>query len=589
MNVLTVQQATKGYGDRILFRDITLGLNEGDKVGIIGINGTGKSTLLKIIAGLEYPDSGDVVMNRNTTIAYLPQNPEFPKGLTLLQYVMEQSFEREGEAKSILMRLGLPDYEMQTDILSGGQKKRAALAKILIHSADILVLDEPTNHIDNEMAKWLEDYLRKYRGILVMVTHDRYFLDRVTNKIIEIDDQTLYTYESNYSGFLELKKQRQDMEYASDRKRRSILRMELEWAKRGVRARGTKQQARLDRLEELKNQTSPEEDAKIEISSLATRMGRKTIELKEISKSFHGKKYIQNFSYIILKNERIGIIGPNGCGKTTLLQIINQRIKPDSGSIEIGETIKIGYFTQESEGFDTKQRVIDYIRDTAEYITVPEGKISASKMLERFLFTPDMQYAPIEKLSGGEQRRLYLLKVLMESPNVLILDEPTNDLDIATLTILEDYLDHFQGIVITVSHDRYFLDRIVNRIFAFEGEGRIVQYEGGYTDYLAKKTDTITEMASPKVKKEKNYKKPRQKKLKFTYAENKEYETIEDDIEHLEIHLEELENQMLKAAHDFVKLNELMADKEKTENDLEYKMERWEYLNDLAEKIEAQK
>lgn len=589
MNVLTVQQATKGYGDRILFRDITLGLNEGDKVGIIGINGTGKSTLLKIIAGLEYPDSGNVVMNRNTTVAYLPQKPEFPKGMTILQYVMEQSFEKEGEAKSILTRLGLPDYEMQTDILSGGQKKRAALARILIHSADILVLDEPTNHIDNEMAKWLEDYLCKYRGILVMVTHDRYFLDRVTNKIIEIDDQTLYTYESNYSGFLELKKQRQDMEYASDRKRRSILRIELEWAKRGVRARGTKQQARLDRLEELKNQISPEEDAKIEISSLATRMGRKTIELKEISKSFNGKKYIQNFSYIILKNERIGIIGPNGCGKTTLLQIINNRIEPDSGNIEIGETIKIGYFTQESEGFDTRQRVIDYIRDTAEYITIPEGKISASKMLERFLFTPDMQYAPIEKLSGGEQRRLYLLKVLMESPNVLILDEPTNDLDIATLAILEDYLDHFQGIVITVSHDRYFLDRIVNRIFAFEGDGRIIQYEGGYTDYLAKKTAVINETPSQKVKKEKYYKKPRQKKLKFTYAENKEYETIEDDIERLEMHLEELENQMLKSAHDFVKLNELMADKEKTENDLEYKMERWEYLSDLAEKIKAQK
>jgi len=589
MNVLTVQQVTKGYGDRILFRDITLGFNEGDKVGIIGINGTGKSTLLKIIAGFEYPDEGSVVMNRNTTVVYLPQNPEFPKGMTILQYVMGQEFEKEGEAKSILTRLGLPDYEMQTDILSGGQKKRAALARILIHSADILVLDEPTNHIDNEMAKWLEDYLRRYRGILVMVTHDRYFLDRVTNKIVEIDDQTLYTYESNYSGFLELKQQRQDMEYASDRKRRSILRTELEWAKRGVRARGTKQQARLDRLEELKNQVSPEEDAKVEISSLTTRMGKKTIELSHISKSYDGVPYIRDFSYILLKNDRIGIIGPNGCGKTTLLQIINQRVEPDSGSIEIGETIRIGYFTQETEGFDTRQRVIDYIRDTAEYITISEGKISASKMLERFLFTPDMQYAPIEKLSGGEQRRLYLLKVLMESPNVLILDEPTNDLDIATLTILEDYLDRFQGIVVTVSHDRYFLDRIVNRIFAFEDNGRIVQYEGGYTDYLAKKPDVIAETALPKAPKEKNYKKPHQKKLRFTFAEKKEYETIEDDIEQLETHLETLEEQILKAAHDFVRLNELMAEKEKTENDLEHKMERWEYLSDLAERIDAQK
>ncbi len=588
MNVLTVQQAAKGYGDRILFRDITLGLNAGDKVGIIGINGTGKSTLLKIIAGIEEPDAGSVVMNRNTTIAYLPQNPEFEKGITLLQYVMDQSYEKEGEAKSILMRLGLPDYEMRTDILSGGQKKRAALAKILIHSADILVLDEPTNHIDNEMAKWLEEYLCKYRGVLVMVTHDRYFLDRVTNKIVEIDDQTLYTYETNYSGFLELKKQREDMEAASDRKRRSILRSELEWAKRGVRARGTKQQARLDRLEELKQQTPPEEEARIEISSAASRMGKKTIEISHIHKQYGDRVIIDDFSYILLKDERIGIIGPNGCGKTTLLQILNQRIKPDAGTIEIGETIRIGYFMQEAEGFDRKQRVIDYIRDTAEYITVPEGKISASKMLERFLFTPDMQYAPIEKLSGGEKRRLYLLKILMESPNVLILDEPTNDLDIATLTILEDYLDHFQGIVVTVSHDRYFLDRIVQRIFAFEGDGRIVQYEGGYTDYLAKRIESV-EAASPKVKKEKNYKKPRQQKLRFTFLEKKEYETIEDEIEKLELHLEELEDQTLKASHDFIKLNELMEEKTKTEQELEYKMERWEYLNDLAEKIEAQK
>ena len=588
MNVLTVQQAAKGYGDRILFRDITLGLNAGDKVGIIGINGTGKSTLLKIIAGIEEPDDGSVVMNRNTTIAYLPQNPEFEKGITLLQYVMDQSYEKEGEAKSILMRLGLPDYEMRTDILSGGQKKRAALAKILIHSADILVLDEPTNHIDNEMAKWLEEYLCKYRGVLVMVTHDRYFLDRVTNKIVEIDDQTLYTYETNYSGFLELKKQREDMEAASDRKRRSILRSELEWAKRGVRARGTKQQARLDRLEELKQQTPPEEEARIEISSAASRMGKKTIEISHIHKQYGDRVIIDDFSYILLKDERIGIIGPNGCGKTTLLQILNQRIKPDAGTIEIGETIRIGYFMQEAEGFDRKQRVIDYIRDTAEYITVPEGKISASKMLERFLFTPDMQYAPIEKLSGGEKRRLYLLKILMESPNVLILDEPTNDLDIATLTILEDYLDHFQGIVVTVSHDRYFLDRIVQRIFAFEGDGRIVQYEGGYTDYLAKRIESV-EAASPKVKKEKNYKKPRQQKLRFTFLEKKEYETIEDEIEKLELHLEELEDQTLKASHDFIKLNELMEEKTKTEQELEYKMERWEYLNDLAEKIEAQK
>lgn len=584
MNILTVQEVTKGYGDRILFQNITLGLNEGDKVGIIGINGTGKSTLLKIIAGIEIPDSGNVVMNKNTTISYLPQNPAFPKGKTILDYVMDGHYDKEGEAKSILNKLGLSDFSSETDYLSGGQKKRVALAKILINSTDILVLDEPTNHIDNEMAKWLEDYLRKFRGVLVMVTHDRYFLDRVTNKIVEIDDQTLYSYESNYSGFLELKEQREAMEIASERKRRSILRTELEWAKRGVRGRGTKQQARLDRLEELKNQTVPTEEAKVQISSVATRMGKKTMELSHISKCYDDKKLIDDFSYIVLKNERIGIIGPNGCGKTTLLQMINGHIQPDSGTIEIGDTIKIGYFTQESEGMDDRQRVIDYIKDTAEYITIPDGKISASKMLERFLFTPDMQYTPIGKLSGGEKRRLYLLKVLMEAPNVLILDEPTNDLDIATLTILEDYLDHFQGIVITVSHDRYFLDRIVNRIFAFEEDGHLKQYEGGYTDYLEKKTDSVA-INTPKTKKGKNYQKPRQKKLKFTYAEQKEYDSIEDDIEALELYLEDVEEKILQMATDFVKLNELMADKDKTERELEYKMERWEYLNDLAEKI----
>ncbi|MDO4168413.1 MAG: ABC-F family ATP-binding cassette domain-containing protein [Lachnospiraceae bacterium] len=584
MNILTVQEVTKGYGDRILFQNITLGLNEGDKVGIIGINGTGKSTLLKIIAGIEIPDSGNVVMNKNTTISYLPQNPAFPKGKTILDYVMDGHYDKEGEAKSILNKLGLSDFSSETDYLSGGQKKRVALAKILINSTDILALDEPTNHIDNEMAKWLEDYLRKFRGVLVMVTHDRYFLDRVTNKIVEIDDQTLYSYESNYSGFLELKEQREAMEIASERKRRSILRTELEWAKRGVRGRGTKQQARLDRLEELKNQTVPTEEAKVQISSVATRMGKKTMELSHISKCYDDKKLIDDFSYIVLKNERIGIIGPNGCGKTTLLQMINGHIQPDSGTIEIGDTIKIGYFTQESEGMDDRQRVIDYIKDTAEYITIPDGKISASKMLERFLFTPDMQYTPIGKLSGGEKRRLYLLKVLMEAPNVLILDEPTNDLDIATLTILEDYLDHFQGIVITVSHDRYFLDRIVNRIFAFEEDGHLKQYEGGYTDYLEKKTDSVA-INTPKTKKGKNYQKPRQKKLKFTYAEQKEYDSIEDDIEALELYLEDVEEKILQMATDFVKLNELMADKDKTERELEYKMERWEYLNDLAEKI----
>lgn len=587
MNLLTVQQVTKGYGDRILFQNITLGLNEGDKIGIIGVNGTGKSTLLKMIAGIESPDSGNIITNRNTTISYLPQNPSFPSGKTILDYVMGEHYDKEGEAKSVLTKLGLFDFYNKTDYLSGGQRKRAALAKILIHQTDILVLDEPTNHIDNEMAKWLEDYLRKYHGVLVMVTHDRYFLDRVTNKIVEIDDKTIYTYESNYSGFLERKEQREEMETASERKRRSILRTELEWARRGVRARGTKQQARLNRLEMLKNQEKPTEEGKVQISNLTSRMGKKTIVLSHISKKYDDKKLISDFSYNVLKDERIGIIGPNGCGKTTLLKIVMGLLQADSGTIEIGDTIKIGYFAQESEGMNDQQRVIDYIRETAEYIAIPEGRISASKMLERFLFTPDMQYTLIGKLSGGEKRRLYLLKILMKSPNVLILDEPTNDLDIATLTILEDFLDHFQGIVITVSHDRYFLDRIVNRIFAFEKNGHLKQYEGGYTDYLEKKTES-TAINTPKAKKAKKYQKSRQKKLKFTFAEQKEYASIEDDIEALEIHLKEVEEKILQMATDFVKLNELMVDKDKTEQELEHKMERWEYLNDLAEKISAQ-
>ncbi len=590
MNILTVQQATKGYGDRILFRDITLGLNEGDKVGIIGINGTGKSTLLKIIAGLEETDSGQVVMANNTTISYLPQNPEFNKRESILSYVMDGSFDKEGEAKSILTKLGLPNYDEYTDHLSGGQKKRAALAKILVNSTDILVLDEPTNHIDNEMAKWLEEYLNNFRGVLVMVTHDRYFLDRVTNKIVEIDDATLYTYETNYSGFLELKAQREEMELATERKRQSILRVELEWAKRGVRGRGTKQNARLDRLEALKNQSAPKEEATVEMSSVSTRMGRKTIEINRVSKGYGDKTLIRDFDYIVLKNERIGIIGPNGCGKTTLLQIINQRLRPDTGYVEIGETIRIGYFTQESEGMKKDERVIDYIKDTAEYILTPEGRISASKMLERFLFIPSMQYAPIGKLSGGEQRRLYLLKILMEAPNVLILDEPTNDLDIATLTILEDYLDRFQGIVITVSHDRYFLDRICDRIFAFEGNGLVRQYEGGYTEYLEKVTPVVNVTVTKAKKKEarEDYRKNRDRKLKFTYAEQKEYETIDEDIEKIELRIEEVEDQILKVATDFVKLNQLTAEKEELEAQLEHKMERWEYLNELAEKIENQ-
>ena len=604
MNILNIEHVSKVFGEKVVLDDVSYGVHQGDKIGIIGINGTGKSTILKIIGGLEEPDEGQVITQNGLRITYLPQMPEFPQGASVLDYVAEGKWQKdwstESEARNVLNKLGITDHEEKIDHLSGGQKKRVALARTLVNPCDVLLLDEPTNHLDNEMVTWLEDFLRSFKGVVIMVTHDRYFLDRVTNKILEISHGGLYAYEANYSKFLELKAEREEMELASERKRQSVLRMELEWAKRGCRARSTKQRARLERLEALKNGKAPVRDANVELDSVETRMGKKTIELHHISKSFGEKKILDDFNYIVLRNQRLGIIGPNGCGKSTLIKIIDGMIQPDAGEVEIGETIRIGYFAQEVPDMDTNQRVIDYIRDVAEYIPTRDGKISATMMLERFLFDSAMQYAPIAKLSGGEKRRLYLLKVLMEAPNVLLLDEPSNDLDIPTLTILEDYLDHFDGIIITVSHDRYFLDRIVNRIFSFEGDGKVRQFEGGYSDYLIRKEleglDTevslkghaaATEEQSTKGENSsKDTWKQRKSKLKFTYKEQREFETIDDDIAKLEEKLETLDAQIAANATNSVKLRELMDKKEEAGNELDEKMERWVYLNDLNEKIQ---
>lgn len=600
MNILNIEHVSKIFGEKVIFDDVSYGIHQGDKIGIIGINGTGKSTILKIIAGLEELDEGQVITQNGLRITYLPQNPEFPPNATILDYVADGKWQKDwataSEAANVLNKLGITDHEEKIEHLSGGQKKRVALARTLVNPADVLILDEPTNHIDNEMAAWLEDYLQKFKGALIMVTHDRYFLDRVTNKILEISHGKLYSYEANYSKFLELKAQREEMELAGERKRQSVLRMELEWAKRGCRARSTKQRARLERLEALKNGTAPVKDQRVEMDSVETRMGKKTIELHHVSKSFGEKKVVDDFTYIILRNQRLGIIGPNGCGKSTLMKMIAGILKPDAGEIEWGDTIKIGYFAQEVPDMDRSLRVIDYIREVAEYIPTKDGKISASMMLERFLFDSAMQYTPVEKLSGGEKRRLYLLKVLMEAPNVLILDEPSNDIDIPTLTILEDYLDSFSGIVVAVSHDRYFLDNMADRIFAFEGEGHLVQYEGGYTDYLEayERKQSASSPAEVSVETEKkssrnDWKQNRKEKLKFSYKEEREFETIDEDIEKLEEKIASLEAEMMKNATNSGKLREIVEEKEKAEKALEEKMDRWVYLNDLAERIEAQK
>ncbi len=544
-----------------------------------------------MLAREEVPQTGQIIMQNNVRLAYLPQNPQFPENATILSYI--QDCEAEWKVQSNLTQLGITEYEKQIAVLSGGQRRKVALAKILAQDFDILLLDEPTNHLDEAMISWLEEYLKSFRGTVLMVTHDRYFMDKVTNRILEISHGKMYSYEANYSKFLELKAEREEMELASERKRQSVLRMELEWAKRGCRARTTKQRARLERLEALKNTAAPVGDQSVELESVETRMGKKTIELKHVSKKYGNQVLVEDFNYILLKNQKLGIIGPNGCGKSTLMKLMAGLVEPDSGTVEMGETIKIGYFAQEEQEMDDRQRVIDYVKDIAEYINTKDGKISASQMLERFLFTPDMQYAPIGKLSGGEKRRLYLLGVLSSEINVLLLDEPGNNLDIPTLTILEDYLNSFSGIVVTVSHDRYFLDNVVDRIFEFTGNGKLQQYEGGYTDYLeakARRNDGAKQSVQPEKKEEKKnsaqtWKQNRTAKLKFTFKEQKEFETIDDDIAKLEEKLEKLDEEIMKNATNSGKLNELTAEKEEAEALLEEKMERWVYLNDLAEKI----
>lgn len=607
MNILNAEKISKTYGEKVLFDKVVLGVNKGDKIGVIGVNGTGKSTFLKIIAGIEEPDAGEIVSGRGVTVSYLAQAPQFNPGDTIVGYVIkDKNNASEAEAKTILTKLGITDFDAAINTLSGGQRKRIALARTLVSPAEVLILDEPTNHLDSDMVIWLEEYIKKFKGELIMVTHDRYFLDNVINRIVELDGGKLYGYDTNYSGFLELKTQREEMERATEAKRANILRRELEWIRRGCQARSTKQQARIDRYEDMKEASRQArasfENKALEMNSVSTRLGKKTIELSNICKRFGEKKVIDDFTYIFLRDDRIGIIGKNGCGKSTLMKIITGNLKPDSGSVEIGDTVRIGYFMQENEPIDEKMTVLEFVRSIGEYVTTATGKATASQMCEKFLFGPKSQWTPISKLSGGEKRRLYLLSVLMSAPNVLILDEPTNDLDIETLEILEDYLDGFAGIVIVVSHDRYFLDRTVDRIFSFEGGGRLKQYEGGFSDYYEKKqaengiasdgaVQSVKEAVSGDTTsaKPKKYYKERENKLKFTYAEQKEYDTIDDDIASLESKIEELDGEIAGAATQYSRLNELMQEKADVEAQLEHKMDRWVYLNDLAEKIEAQK
>lgn len=595
MNIVNIENISKIYGEKVIFDETSFGIQQGDKIGIVGINGTGKTTLLRMVSGEEVPDSGQIVRQNGLKIAFVVQNPPYDPDETVDGYALSGNPDTDWKVQSYLNQLGITDGTQKMGNLSGGQRRRVAMAKVLAGEFDLLLLDEPTNHLDEEMISWLEDYLRSFRGTILMVTHDRYFLDRVTNRILEISHGKLYGYQAAYSGFLELKAEREEMELATERKRQSVLRIELEWAKRGCRARTTKQKARLERLEHLKNGSAPVADQTVELDSIETRMGKKTIELHHISKSFGERTILRDFDYIFLKNQNVGIVGPNGCGKSTLLRMIAGEVEPDQGNVEIGETIRIGYFAQEEQEMDDRQRVIDYVKDIAEYINTREGRISASAMLERFLFTPDMQYAPIGKLSGGEKRRLYLLGVLCQEANVLILDEPGNNLDIPTLTILEDFLNSFVGIVITVSHDRYFLDNVADRIFAFDGQGGLVQYEGGYTDYLEASGGMYKTMNQPKEDRadpetreeaKKSWKQNQPKKLKFTYKEQKEFETIDEDIASLEEKIEHLDEEMVRNATNSMKLSELIAEKESAEAELEEKMDRWVYLNDLNERIQ---
>lgn len=603
MNLINVTNLTKSFTGRKLFDEASFYVQEKEKVGVVGRNGTGKSTLLKIIAGLEEADEGKVTKANHIVMNYLPQIPDLDVTKSILENVMEaiiatdldevHRYSLESDVKALLQKFHIEDVNQSVGELSGGQKKRVAIAIAVTKPCDILLLDEPTNHLDYDMIEWLEEYLREFKGALIMVTHDRYFLDSVCNRIVEIHKGHIYSYDENYTGFLEQKVAREESEKASERKRQAILRTEIEWMKRGARARSTKQKAHIKRYETLREQKGIEVEDKLEISSVSSRLGRTTIELRNISKHFRDVWYIRDYTYCFLKNDRIGYVGKNGCGKTTLMKMIAGLLLPDEGSIEIGQTVKIGYYSQEITFERETDRVIDYIKETAEFVRTGDGLVSATMMLERFLFTQEQQYSPIVKLSGGEKRRLYLLKILMEGPNILVLDEPTNDLDTDTLAVLEDYLDSFEGIVITVSHDRYFLDRVVRRVFAFEGGGKLTQYEGGYTDYVAKRPEFIQLEENRKALEKQGTGDSKatwkhSEKLKFSYKEQKEYETIEEDIEKLEEKINLLSEEMNKNATNPGKLNALLQEKEEAESSLMEKMERWEYLEDLAQKIRNQ-
>lgn len=610
MILLNATDISKSYTASPLLSNLSYAINEGDKIGLIGVNGTGKSTLLRITAGIEDADSGKIILTGGVRIGYLPQAPAYDPEKTVLEQAVsyltrEIAAEGEYKCKSMLNQLGITDFEKKMNTLSGGERKRVAMAGIFTNECDILILDEPTNHIDSDTVEWLENYLKKFRGAIFMVTHDRYFLDRVTNVILELTGGKLYRHEGNYEVYLENRAAREEMALATERKRRTLYRRELEWMRRGAQARTTKAKGRIDRFHQLEESKLVVNNTALEMKSVSSRLGKKIIELEHVSKAFDGVPVISDFSYTVLRNDRIGIIGENGSGKSTLLKLISGELQPDSGSVEIGETVKIGYFSQENEHMDKSRRVIEYICDIAHNVKTEDGYISASQMLERFLFPPHMHSIPVSRLSGGEQRRLYLLGILMSAPNVLLLDEPTNDLDIDTLCILEDYLDSFAGAVIAVSHDRHFIDRIAEKTFVYEGEGHIAEYPGGYSDWVerraaglaaeknagksggktaasdGKQTDSTSQAGRTDA--------VRPKKLKFSYKEQREFETIDDDIAALESAIEEVDGRISEAGSDYCKLQELTAKRDELTAALDEKMERWVYLNDLAEKIEAQK
>lgn len=592
--ILSAEHITKAYTLKKLLTDVTLYIGEHDRIGVVGINGTGKSTLLKILAGIEEPDSGTVMRKNGLRVSFLPQMPDYSVERTAVEQVLFDAPKDVGapdeyEAKTLLSQFGISDFEADVRTLSGGQKKRVALAAALIRPVDLLLLDEPTNHIDAQTIALLEEKLGKYRGALMMVTHDRYFLDRVCNRIAEISGGELYLHDGNFSYYLEQKAARLDMENAAARKRSSILRRELEWIRRGAQARSTKQKARIQRFEEMSAIAGPQEEQKLALGSTSSRLGRRIIECENVGKSMGGKRLLRDFTYTILRDERMAVVGENGCGKTTFLRMLAGQLAPDEGTINIGETVKIGFFTQEFPKVDPHMRLIDFMRDIAEYVETPDGRFSASQMLEQFLFPSDVQYTPVERLSGGEKRRLYLASLLMASPNVLLLDEPTNDLDIATLEILEDYLATFKGAVIVVSHDRYFLDRIAQRLFAFEKDAHLVQYVCSFSDYLDAQRAQESEKDEKEEKSAVMPRRTKERELRMSYKEQKDYETIDARMEQLQGELERLDGEIEKNASDFVKLTELTQKREQTQKELDEAEERWLYLTDLAERIEAQK